>query len=76
MSLFKHFFIFALILSTSISLSGCTDSTDSDDDKAQSSEKKNDHVWKQQTDALQSAKDMAAKLQKSLDQQAEKLNGE
>jgi len=45
----------------------------SEDDK---NEKKsdNDHVWKNQTDALKSAKDMAKKLQENLDQQQEKLN--
>jgi hypothetical protein len=36
-------------------------------------EKKTDHVWRTQTDALQSAKDSAKKMQEDLEQQQKKL---
>ena len=33
-----------------------------------------EHVWKQQTDTLKSAKDMAKKMQENLNQQQQKLD--
>lgn len=49
---------------------GCSD----DDNEKSKSKSSGDHVWKQQTDALKSAKDVAGKLQQSLDQQKEKMD--
>lgn len=48
----------------------------SDDKNEEKSEKKStgDHVWKQQTDTLKAAKDMAKKAQESLDQQQQQLD--
>lgn len=43
--------------------SSCSDNT----------ENKAEHVWKNQTDALQSAKDMAEKLENNLEQQKQNL---
>lgn len=51
--------------------SACTEKTEQASDKKDAS---GDHVWKTQTDALQSAKDMADEMQKSLKQQQEKMN--
>ena len=52
-------------------LTACTDNAEEPASKKESS---GDHVWKTQTDALQSAKDMSKKMQESLDQQQETLN--
>lgn len=48
----------------------------SDDKNEEKSEKKSsgDHVWKQQTDTLKSAKEMSKKMQESLNEQQQKLN--
>lgn len=43
------------------------------DDKATES-KENDHVWKHQTDTLKTSKDVAKKLQDSLNQQQQKMD--
>ena len=45
---------------------------DNPDDAA--TKDKGDHVWKTQTDTLQSAKDMANKMQESLNQQQETMD--
>ena len=52
-------------------MNACTDDANEPSTKK---ETKGDHVWKTQTDALQSAKDAAKKMQKSLDQQKDKMN--
>jgi len=57
-----------LILASSMAslLDACSEDTDS----AKSENKMSgDHVWKQQTDTLKTSKDMAKKLQDSLNQQ-------
>jgi len=36
--------------------------------------KQSDHVWKQQTDALKSAKEVAGKLEESLQQHQQKMD--
>lgn len=48
----------------------------SDDETQEKNQNKSsgDHVWKQQTDTLKSAKDMAKKMQQSLDQQQQKMD--
>ena len=54
-------------------MNACTDDANKPSGKKES---KGDHVWKTQTDALQSAKDAAKKMQKSIDQQKDKMNGD
>ena len=54
-----------------LALVACSDSTNENIDKEKV---KTDHVWKTQTDALKSAKDMAKKLQENLNQRQEKLD--
>ena len=39
-------------------------------------ESKTEHVWKEQTDALQSAKDIAEKLEINLEKQQQNLNAQ
>lgn len=52
-----------------LSMSACNDKADENTVKANG-----DHVWQTQTDALQTAKDMAKKMQESLDLQKEKMD--
>ena len=47
---------------------------DNPDEAATKDKAKGDHVWKTQTDALQSAKDMANTMQESLKQQQENMD--
>lgn len=64
------FIFLGLISGMGLLMTACSD------DKKEASNKtevKNDHVWKQQTDALQSAKDMQKNVQKSIDEQQKKL---
>lgn len=49
-------------------LGACTD------DENNKEELTGNHVWKQQTDTLQTSKDVAKQLQQSLDKQQEQLN--
>lgn len=56
-----------LVASMALFLTACSD------DKNQE-QGKNDHVWKNQTDALQTSKDTAKKLQESLNLQQQKLD--
>jgi len=60
--------IFVFFLSSS--MLACSDNTD----KNTSEKKQTDHVWKQQTDALKSAKEVAGKLEKSLKQHKQKMD--
>lgn len=64
--------IFLGFISTmTLVLSACSDDAEKPASKAEST---GDHVWKSQTDALKTAKDMAKKMQESLKQQEEKMN--
>lgn len=47
---------------------------DNPDETTSKDNAKGDHVWKTQTDTLQSAKDMAKKMQESLNQQQETMD--
>ena len=67
----KSLVFIGLISSMSLILNACSDDADEPTSKKETT---GDHVWKTQTDALQSAKDMAKEMQKSLDQQQEKMN--
>ena len=63
---FKSFLVLGFLLSIFYTLTACSDDTDKP-------EATGDHVWKTQTDALKTAKDVAGNLQESLNQQKEKL---
>lgn len=59
-----------MVLFLSLFLLACSDNADEN-----SREKKQTvHVWKQQTDALKSAKEVTGKLQQSLKQQQQKMD--
>lgn len=68
---FKTLILFGTISIFSLLITSCSSETNEQTSKEESS---GDHVWKTQTDALQSAKDMAKKMQESLEQQQEKMN--
>lgn len=61
--------ILMLVLFSSVSL---TMAACSDDRKEQTN--KDDHVWKQQTDTLKSAKEMSEKMQQSMDQMQQNID--
>ena len=54
------------------SLLSCSDDKLDNQDKKQTSN--SEHIWKQQTDALQDAKDAAKKMQDNLNQQQQKMD--
>lgn len=67
--------LLVFVLSISSFLASCSD--DKNEDKREDKSEKQssgDHVWKQQTDALQSAKEIAKKAQESLEQQQQKID--
>ena len=63
--------LLVFISSISSFLVACSDDKNEEKSKKKSS---GDHVWKQQTDTLKSAKEMSKKMQESLDEQQQKLN--
>ena len=68
----KYFKIFTLLaLTMGILLSACSDDAEQPTTKIEAN---GDHVWKNQTDALQSAKDMTKKMQESITQQQENMD--
>ena len=67
----KTIILFGFISIFSLLITACSNETDEQTSKKESN---GDHVWKTQTDALQTAKDMAKKMQKSLNQQKEKMD--
>ena len=69
MTTLKKLILIGLISSSASMMVACSDEEDTSNEKASG-----DHVWKTQTDALQSAKDVAKKAQQSLNEQTEKLN--
>ena len=71
MKTFKLFLLLGLFSAITFSLTSCSDDSEKSSSKAETT---GDHVWKTQTDALQSAKDVAGKLQESLNQQKDKLD--
>jgi hypothetical protein len=68
---FKKLIYLGIIATLFSMLSACSDGKDSAKNENKS---RADHVWKTQTDVLQSAKDVAAKAQESLNQQKEKID--
>lgn len=71
MNTFKRIILAGFISSLAIVLMACNDSNN---ETAEKQNEQADHVWKTQTDALQSAKDMAKQMQESLNQQQEKMD--
>ena len=71
MKYFKIFTVLGLTLSMSALLTACSDDTGQ---PATEAEATGDHIWKTQTDALQSAKDMTKKMQESIKQQQENMD--
>ena len=63
---FKRFLFLSFFSVVTFSLSGCSDDSEKSNSKA---EDNGDHVWKTQTDALQSAKDVTKKMQENINQQ-------
>lgn len=67
----KTIIFLGFISTMALFLGACSDDAEKPASKAEST---GDHVWKSQTDALKSAKDMAKKMQESLKQQEENMN--
>lgn len=71
MNIFKKIILLGFISSLALSMLACGSDTDGKDEKEKA---KGDHVWKHQTDALQSAKDVTKKMQENMKQQQEKMD--
>jgi len=69
MNILNKFIFLGFISLLSLVMTACNDKIDKNVEK-----EKIDSIWKTQTDALQSAKDTAKKLQQNLNQQQEKLD--
>ena len=67
----KTFILLGFISTIALLLTACSNDSEESVNKKEST---GDHVWKTQTDALQSAKDMSKKMQESMVQQQETLN--
>lgn len=67
MKRFNRLLPLILIASIATLLLSCSEDTKSEKEKA-------DHVWKQQTDTLKTSKDVAKKLQDSLNQQQQQMD--
>ena len=67
----KTFILLGFISTMPLLLTSCSDDAEESANKKEST---GDHVWKTQTDALQSAKDTSKKMQESMDQQQKTLN--
>lgn len=59
-----------IVFFLSIFMLACSDRADENTNE----KKLADHIWKQQTDALKSAKEVAGKLEESLKQQQQKMD--
>lgn len=68
MTNFKNNIVVMLLLTISLFISACSETGD------ESQKSQNDHVWKHQTDALKSAKDVAKKLDDQLKQQQQNID--
>ena len=62
----KNIILFGLISSQAFTIVACSDKSNEAANKESS---KDDHIWKHQTDTLQSAKDSVKKMQESIKQQ-------
>jgi len=68
---FTQIILMGFIFTLALNITACSDDKDETTEKKES---KGDHVWKQQTDTLKSAKEMAKKMQESLNQQQQTLD--
>jgi hypothetical protein len=66
MKKFQRLILFAICSTMPLMMIACSEEKNEETSK---NKNKGDHVWKQQTDTLKSAKEMAKKMQQSLDQQ-------
>jgi len=71
MNRLKRIILLGFITSLATIMVACGENPD---EAAAKDNAKGDHVWKTQTDTLQSAKDMANKMQESLNQQQETMD--
>lgn len=71
MKIFKSHLFLGLLSVIAFSITSCSDNTDKPTPKAETT---SDHVWKSQTDALQSAKDVTKKMQESIKQQEKNMD--
>ncbi len=67
----KNIILIGFLLTLASMMVACSNDEDSNDEKKEAS---GDHVWKTQTDALKTVKDMAKKMQESLKQQQDKMD--
>ena len=68
MTTVKSVLAFIFAASLAVALVGCSDDNDKNEAKS------GDHIWKHQTDALQTSKDVANQLQDSLNQQQKTMD--
>ena len=68
MAHYKKFILFSIFSLMLTFLAGCSEEQENNDKKAEG-----EHIWKNQTDALKSAKEMSKKMQQSLNQQQQTL---
>lgn len=71
MTKFKQIIFISFFSIFTLALSSCSDDKQSETKKE---EIRGDHVWKNQTDALKSAKEKAKKMQQSIKQQQQTLD--
>ena len=62
----KNIILLGFVSSLAFTVVACSDNSD---EPAKKESSKNNHIWKQQTDTIQSAKDSVKKMQDSLKQQ-------
>lgn len=67
----KKLILLVLVSSVALMMVACSEDNEQ---KKSENEATGDHVWKHQTDALKTSKDVAKKLQESLNQQQQKLD--
>ena len=71
MKIVKSHLFLGLLSVIAFSITSCSDDTDKPTPKAETT---GDHVWKSQTDALQSAKDVTKKMQENIQQQQQNMD--
>lgn len=67
----KKLILLVLVSSVAVMMVACSEE---DEQKKSKNEATGDHIWKHQTDALKTSKDVAKKLQESMNQQQQKLD--
>ena len=71
MKYFNKFLFLGFFSVITFSLTACSDDSEKSSSKAEAT---GDHVWKSQTDALQSAKDVTKKMQENIQQQQQNMD--